>query len=442
MLIGAFNIAFGLNNTNALILNAALVVAYICACLFLKTDHQIRLAELLTVLYALIMCAVYVGIFITMIDDGPYSITSISFFVTHGSFVLAALLHPQEMNCIWCLPIYILTIPSMYLLLTIYSIFNMNNVSWGTREAPKSDEEKALENAEKAEAAKKKGKISGMTDWARRFGSFSNFMSFSCCTAEDNSDQMEKQLAKIEEKLDHLLEDRSEKTEKSEKTVTFRKSISSQQAKSGEKKGGGKGGKSSSWESGGHRGVDYPYWMEKNVENLDRCKVLADAPLGPPLEDQEAKFWRDLIAKYLRPYSQIESKEEKARVSKELIELRNKMAFMFVMLNIIWVTLIYMLQSYAQILGIKWPYGYKGPVISYDTEDVENSNLVYLDVDYLRLDPLGLFFAVTFIVLLLLQVIGMLWHRMLTVSHIVADNEEQPLTNLFNNIKNKLMCNN
>lgn len=434
MLIGAFNIAFGLNNTNALILNAALVVAYICACLFLKTDHQIRMAELLTVLYALIMCAVYVGIFITMIDDGPYSITSISFFVTHGSFVLAALLHPQELNCIWCLPIYILTIPSMYLLLTIYSIFNMNNVSWGTREAPKTEEEKAMENAEKAEAAKKKGKIAGVTDWARRFGSFSNLMSFSCCTAQDNSDKLDKQLAKIEEKLDQIID---EKTEKTEKTVTFRKSVSSQPSKTGGKKGGKAGKAGSSWEGPGHRGVDFPYWMEKNVENLDRCKVLADAPLGPALDDGEAKFWRDLIAKYLRPYSQIESKEEKERVSKELIELRNKMAFMFVMLNIIWVTLIYMLQSYAQILGMKWPFGFKGPLISYDTTDVEMSNLVYLDVDYLRLDPLGLFFAVTFIVLLLLQVGGMLWHRMLTVSHIVADNEEYPFTNLFNTVKNK-----
>ncbi len=36
----------------------------------------------------------------------------------------------------WCLPygvIYYITIPAMYLLLVIYSIFNLNVVSWGTR---------------------------------------------------------------------------------------------------------------------------------------------------------------------------------------------------------------------------------------------------------------------------------------------------------------------
>lgn len=29
-----------------------------------------------------------------------------------------------------------MTIPSMYMLLVIYSLFNMNDVSWGTRENP------------------------------------------------------------------------------------------------------------------------------------------------------------------------------------------------------------------------------------------------------------------------------------------------------------------
>ena len=37
----------------------------------------------------------------------------------------------------WCLPyglIYYVTIPSMYMLLVIFSIYNLNDVSWGTRE--------------------------------------------------------------------------------------------------------------------------------------------------------------------------------------------------------------------------------------------------------------------------------------------------------------------
>lgn len=47
-------------------------------------------------------------------------------------------MHPQEAGALVCGLIYYITIPSMYMLLLIYSVFNMNDVSWGTREvAPK-----------------------------------------------------------------------------------------------------------------------------------------------------------------------------------------------------------------------------------------------------------------------------------------------------------------
>ena len=50
--------------------------------------------------------------------------------------IITGLLHPQE---IYALPVgivYYVTIPCMYMLLTIYSVLNMNDVSWGTRENP------------------------------------------------------------------------------------------------------------------------------------------------------------------------------------------------------------------------------------------------------------------------------------------------------------------
>lgn len=43
-------------------------------------------------------------------------------------------MHPQEAGALVCGLIYYITIPSMYMLLLIYSVFNMNDVSWGTRE--------------------------------------------------------------------------------------------------------------------------------------------------------------------------------------------------------------------------------------------------------------------------------------------------------------------
>lgn len=50
-------------------------------------------------------------------------------------YVATALLHPHEFYLIIFGVVYIICIPSGYLLLAIYSMVNMNNVSWGTRES-------------------------------------------------------------------------------------------------------------------------------------------------------------------------------------------------------------------------------------------------------------------------------------------------------------------
>ena len=66
MLIGAFSLALGLTNDEALIFNVVIVGTFIGSCIFAKADHQIRLAELLTVLYAIVMIAVYIGVVLTV----------------------------------------------------------------------------------------------------------------------------------------------------------------------------------------------------------------------------------------------------------------------------------------------------------------------------------------------------------------------------------------
>ena len=61
----------------------------------------------------------------------------ISFTVLSGVFILSAILHPQEFLDLLPGLLYYITIPSGYLLLMIYSMVNMNIVSWGTRETTK-----------------------------------------------------------------------------------------------------------------------------------------------------------------------------------------------------------------------------------------------------------------------------------------------------------------
>jgi len=53
-------------------------------------------------------------------------------------FLIAGLLHPREIYCLMAGFIYFLCLPSAFVLLNIYSICNLNNVSWGTRELAKT----------------------------------------------------------------------------------------------------------------------------------------------------------------------------------------------------------------------------------------------------------------------------------------------------------------
>ena len=90
------------------------------------------------------------------------------------------------------------------------------------------------------------------------------------------------------------------------------------------------------------------------------------------------------------------------------------------MINVLWVTAIFMLQSNTDLLGLRWPLGVKGPEISFDTTSPEEANLIYLQYEYLRLEPVGMLFVLAFIFIIALQMLGMFSHRLLTLGHIVS----------------------
>ena len=165
MLVGAFVAAFGKGNWVAFQYNLIPIVAYTGVCLMCKSKWQLLLSQLLSTFYALIMMAVIVGTALQLGEDGIGSPSAIFLISMTGSFFIAACLHPQEFWCIVPGLMYLLCIPSMYLLLIIYSITNLNVVSWGTREVAvkKSKKEIEAEKKEQAEMVKKKKK-EGMGD--------------------------------------------------------------------------------------------------------------------------------------------------------------------------------------------------------------------------------------------------------------------------------------
>ena len=136
------------------------------------------------------------------------------------------------------------------------------------------------------------------------------------------------------------------------------------------------------------------------------------------LNEKEIKFWQELIEQYLKPLPK--DPEAEKRVTEGLRALRNKIAFIFLLVNAMWITVTILLQANKAALSIRWPFGARGPDISY-SGGVHKT--VVLSYEYFVLEPLGLIFILFFAKILLLQTIGMLIHRTMTLGHIVATTE-------------------
>ena len=426
MLIGAFSVAFNISNSTGLIINTVLAGGFVIACCVLKGPEQLRLAEILTLVYAIIMIAAYLGIFLQIIDDGPLSLTGLSFFVTHGSFLFAAMIHPMEFSCIFCLPIYIATIPSMYMLLMIYAIFNINDVSWGTREGPKSAEDQKKEEEEKK--AKKPVGVFGFVQ-SKLDSALNGSLSCICCGNEDKSEEKiqnieqklvftEKSLTGIERSLNLIkqqlnIDDETKLPKESTNNGSNEKFPELKEEKVSKKDVSGLFKQKANQMVA--QQISLNHWKEEK-EKKENGKVIET--WENHLDKKEQVFWEDLIEKYLFVET-FDAKKREAEVS-GLREFKNSMAGGFVLVNVIWISLIYMLQAHTYALGIKWPLGEKLLGITWDTNDHLNSDQIFLEYVFLKVDVFGMLFAISFIGLMLLQFLNMILHRLLTLEHIVS----------------------
>jgi len=161
--------------TTMFFVNLAVVLGYVYICLYYKQDTQLKVAQVLTFIYSIVMTITIVGLMIQVADDiekqrvdgwdyfltnatGEYTVDikeypngtltdgihrefsfqftppSVFLFFLIGLFMLTAALHGFEglqlVHGIW----YLLCLPSGYILLMIYSLANITDRSWGTRE--------------------------------------------------------------------------------------------------------------------------------------------------------------------------------------------------------------------------------------------------------------------------------------------------------------------
>ncbi|XP_046481507.1 chitin synthase chs-2-like isoform X1 [Neodiprion pinetum] len=432
MLVGACSAAFGIGNWPSFHYNLVPVVIFMIVCLTCKSSIQLFVAAVISMGYGIVMMAVIVAIIIQMADDGWVAPSSLFLILITGQLVLAGLMHPQELMCLPCGIIYYVTIPAMYMLLVIYSITNLNNVAWGTREVQVKKTAAELEEDKKeAEEAARKGKQKSLFGFLQDGkgnstddnGSIEISLAglFKCilCTHNNPSDekqqlnaiatslnQMEKKLENISKAIDpqgHAPRQRrvsftrpgGEATNLDDENPTNKDQVESDTEST------------VSQNTEGERDRTFlvsPYWLED--EDLKKGEVDFLSP-------QEEQFWKDILEKYLFPID--EDKAEKTRIAGDLKELRDKSFFAFFMLNALFVMIVFLMQLNKDDLHIEWPWGIQTN-ITYDETALE----VNLTSEYLQLEPIGLVFVFSFALVLVIQFIAMLFHRCGTFAHIVA----------------------
>eukprot|EP00794_Sanderia_malayensis_P016163 gene16163-17786_t len=122
----------------------ATVAGFVLACLYTSQQTQLKIAKLLTFAFSIVMTITTVGLMAQVADDISKQSADVSTLRLAPStlyllfllclFTITALLHGLEglnlVHGIW----YLICLPSGYLFLTIYSVANMTDRSWGTRE--------------------------------------------------------------------------------------------------------------------------------------------------------------------------------------------------------------------------------------------------------------------------------------------------------------------
>lgn len=160
---GGLVYGWNIDTISSLVLQILVCLGFTMICLLTSQKTQLMIAKFLTFIYAVVMTAVVVGVAVQVATDfssdettpaepntttstttmNPnliskdihVSTTTIYLASMASIFVLAGILHLQEClylaHGVW----YLLCLPSGYLILLIYSICNITDRSWGTREA-------------------------------------------------------------------------------------------------------------------------------------------------------------------------------------------------------------------------------------------------------------------------------------------------------------------
>jgi len=161
MIAGAVMTVFGVDLVWSYVISCVPAVLFSIMCFFVKSKYQLIIAQILSAIYIFIMMIVFVGCIILAATESPFHPSVLFLSSLVGIFLVAAMFHPQEFSCIIYGALYFVCVPMGYLLLVLYSLCNMHNVSWGTREVPKKKTKADLEEEDRLKKEKEERKKQG-----------------------------------------------------------------------------------------------------------------------------------------------------------------------------------------------------------------------------------------------------------------------------------------
>lgn len=389
-LTSVFNLDLPISYVLVLIPN----ILYTVLCFYASSKSQINVACLLTAIYSFIMMAVLVGVVVQAVRTSVFNPGVVIITAMVILFLFTALLHPQEKSCLLPGILYFLCIPSGYLLLVIYSLCNMHVVSWGTREVKAKLTKKQIELAKKEEEieAKEKKKASFFSKLFQ-FPAILELSEMFKASQMKKENEILKALEIINSNIARLLFEKNIDAEQFPRNSKNQKKLKDSQMNAAECDDNDTDDDSD--DMAVKEDTRSPSLIPAWANGLGKG-IIVD------LNDEEKKFWNDVIKKYLYPINR--DKEEEKKAQEDLVIFRTNMCFAMIMINLLWMCINFMFQHT------------KPSEIHINNMKVELFSFVFL-----------LFFTAIFTI----QFFGMLMHRWGTFLHIIS------YTNIGNPFKKK-----
>ncbi|CAD5114651.1 DgyrCDS3701 [Dimorphilus gyrociliatus] len=388
------------------LLSLAPCIVYIVICLTTKLKTQIKVAQFLSTVYSCVMLIVLVSIIKSFVDDNILNPSLLFIVIVAAVFVFGGLLHPEEASCLIYGILYFLFIPAGYLFLNIFSICNLHDINWGTRETPKVKTKAELERerklAEDREKNKKRSWYSGLLERLIRdisaiFAPILNNRKKSI--EESNLIFMLKILGKDIKKLRQVIVNISNKQLEHENVEDTDDEMMENIDNSLKNLKDEKDEEEKNQENKVEEITCEPEDIEElriQFENWNTASWINDTELNSFLTDEldkdEITFWKQLIKKHLQPFEKNERKEKQKGAA--LIELRNSMCFMYWFSNALWILLNYLLMS---------------------------DQSLFISMFGSRVHGLGVVFMVLFTVLLFFQTMGLILHQWETFVKVISN---------------------